>query len=598
MNTKEIASQAVMQSFLNCYLRETNAGEWEENIDGTSINIALPKQGMRCKIHVKYSSPTGRHMFHFPIYYASENGDWLVADYVTLSALLIKELTLSQSANLGNSSDELLSRMIQSYQNIESFIQARQNDVARLYQPNFNFLDAEQALLFGHLIHPTPKSRQGILVEENALYSPELKGQFQLHYFRAHHSIVMEDSNVEKSATNLVKDELSNDPAVSLDIIEKYGGEDGYSLLPIHPLQARWLLKQPYVQALLDNGKLQYLGPIGKLYSATSSLRTVYHPESDFMYKFSLQVKVTNSLRVNLFKELVRGVEVDRLMKTSVGDVQRKFPRFKVLGDPAYLTIKVEGLEESGFEVVIRNNPFKEEKANHTTLIAGLVQDPLPGHSSRLASIINELAEKEGRSTAEISVEWFRSYLDISLRPMLWLYLNSGIALEAHQQNSIVQLKDGYPYTFYYRDNQGYYFCESMKDYLASQLTTIGEVSQTICSDEVADERFRYYLIFNHMFGLINGFGSAGLISETVLLGELKKVLEESLPFNREPSIFLSSLLNHQTLPCKANLLTRLFDMDELVGSLETQSVYVDVKNPLVKEVALDNDTRKTFASI
>ena len=34
-------------------------------------------------------------------------------------------------------------------------------------------------------------------------------------------------------------------------------------------------------------------------------------------------------------------------------------------------------------------------------------------------------------------------------------------------------------------------------------------------------------------------------------------------------------------LPCKANFLTRVHDMDELVGSLETQSVYVNVENPL-----------------
>ncbi|MGG3890717.1 IucA/IucC family protein [Metabacillus fastidiosus] len=580
-----------MQSFLNCYLRETSYGQWEQNEEGMFIYIALPKQGITFKVHVKYSSPTGRHLFHFPIYYASENTDWLVADYVTLTTLLIKELTLSQSSKMDDSSEELISRIIQSCQYIQSFVQARQGDEDQLYQSNFNFLDAEQALLFGHLIHPTPKSRQGILEEENALFSPELKGQFQLHYFRAHHSIVLEDSNVEQSATNLVKRELSLDPTVPLGFIEKYGKEDDYSLLPIHPLQARWLLKQPYVQALIHKGKLEYLGAIGKPFFATSSLRTVYHPESSFMYKFSVQVKVTNSLRINLFKELVRGVEVDRLMESSVGDVQRKFPQFKVLGDPAYLTIKVEGLEESGFEVVIRNNPFREEKSSQATLIAALVQDPLPGHSSRLAAIIKELAAKEGKSIADISVEWFRSYLDISLRPMLWLYLNKGIALEAHQQNSIVQLKDGYPHKFYYRDNQGYYFCDSMKDYLVSQLNTIGEVSQTLCSDTVADERLRYYLIFNHMFGLINGFGSAGLISESLLLKELKRVLEEFVPFNRDPSVFLSSLLTYETLPCKANLLTRLFDMDELVGSLETQSVYVDVENPLVKEVHQDHDT-------
>lgn len=43
----------------------------------------------------------------------------------------------------------------------------------------------------------------------------------------------------------------------------------------------------------------------------------------------------------------------------------------------------------------------------------------------------------------------------------------------------------------------------------------------------------------------------------------------------------VKSMLSQESLPCKANLLTRVHDMDELVGSLETQSVYVDVTNPL-----------------
>ncbi|GAA3331873.1 hypothetical protein GCM10020331_090140 [Ectobacillus funiculus] len=44
----------------------------------------------------------------------------------------------------------------------------------------------------------------------------------------------------------------------------------------------------------------------------------------------------------------------------------------------------------------------------------------------------------------------------------------------------------------------------------------------------------------------------------------------------------LESLLNEQELPCKANLLTRVHNMDELVGSLASQSVYVHVPNPIV----------------
>jgi siderophore synthetase component len=40
-------------------------------------------------------------------------------------------------------------------------------------------------------------------------------------------------------------------------------------------------------------------------------------------------------------------------------------------------------------------------------------------------------------------------------------------------------------------------------------------------------------------------------------------------------------MLDAPTLRCKANLLTRVAGLDELVGPLETQSVYVPIPNPL-----------------
>lgn len=66
--------------------------------------------------------------------------------------------------------------------------------------------------------------------------------------------------------------------------------------------------------------------------------------------------------------------------------------------------------------------------------------------------------------------------MNISLKPMVWMYLQYGVALEAHQQNSVVQLKDGYPVKYYFRDNQGFYFCNSMKEMLNNELAGIENV--------------------------------------------------------------------------------------------------------------------------
>ena len=71
----------------------------------------------------------------------------------------------------------------------------------------------------------------------------------------------------------------------------------------------------PRSRALLDAGLLHDLGPHGDPWHPTSSVRTVYRPGAPAMLKLSLGVRITNSRRENLRKELVRGVEVHRLLR-------------------------------------------------------------------------------------------------------------------------------------------------------------------------------------------------------------------------------------------------------------------------------------------
>lgn len=588
---QQIAEHTTLSNFLNCYLRETGNGNRlsvqsllsetaKEVLTPTSvsevIHCTLSQQGIDLFVGLRYWSPTGRHLFHFPMYYQVAGEKLLTLDYVTLATLITKELTLLQGSD--GQQGELILRVIQSYQCLEQFIQARQADSDRLYALNQSFIETEQSLVFGHHLHPTPKSRQGFTEEEVGMYSPELNGQFPLHYFRAHHSIVKEQSALAQTATAMIKAELRSDPELSDEFKRTYCHEDDYTLIPVHPWQARSLRHQPTVQKLLQQGLLTDLGQQGKPFFPTSSIRTVYHPESSFMLKLSLNVKITNSVRGNLYKELERGVEITRLLDSVIGEeLQANYPNFEIIRDPAYLTIPLDE-QESGFATVIRANPFPEE--TNATCIIALCQDALTDHGSRLAQIIHWLAQKEQRSTSQVSQDWFARYLQISLDPILWLYFTHGIAVEAHQQNSVLQLEEGYPERFFYRDNQGYYYRRSFHEDLEQILPGIAEKSQTVCPDEVIDERLTYYLFINNLFGLINAFGVAGLIDERLLLQQLKTALDRFKTVNTGESKLLENLRKLK-LRGKANLLTRFHDMDELVGSVATQSVYVEIDNPL-----------------
>jgi len=231
--------------------------------------------------------------------------------------------------------------------------------------------------------------------------------------------------------------------------------------------------------------------------------------------------------------------------------------------------------------VIIRENPYTADAAVDATCVAGLVAEQ-PHGPSRLASVVGCLARDS--SVDDVAAEWLGRYLDVVIGPVLWLYSTYGLALEAHQQNTVVLLDDaGWPTGACYRDNQGYYYAAKRLGELERFLPGIGARSDTTVPDDVVDERLGYYLGINNLFGLIGAFGSQGLADETRLLAVARdrlRALAERLDPVPET---LRALLENRILRGKANLLTRLHGMDELVGPVATQSVYVPIANPLVE---------------
>ncbi|MFK0106804.1 IucA/IucC family protein [Streptomyces sp. NPDC091217] len=451
------------------------------------------------------------------------------------------------------------------------------------------FLAAEQALLLGHPFHPTPKSREGLTESEARLYSPELRGSFPLHWMAVASSLLVTDSAWTERGR----------PVPAPHLMARLAGTalplpDGCAAaLPLHPWQAREVRHREETAALLDAGLLRDLGPLGAPWHPTSSVRTVHRTGAPAMLKLSLGLRITNSRRENLRKELHRGVEVHRLLRTGLAKHwQSAHPGFDIVRDPAWLAVDGEdGRPVPGLDVVIRHNPFTP--ADDASCVAGLVATrPLdapgangrPGtYRSRLAQVVARLAERTGRPVGAVSAEWFLRYLEQVVRPVLWLDGEAGIALEAHQQNTLLLLDaDGWPAGGRYRDNQGYYFRESRRADLDARLPGIGEQSDTFVSDEVTDERFAYYLGINNVLGLIGAFGSQRLADERLLLAAFRRFLTDvAAGPARLRSPLPGRLLDSPVLRCKANLLTRLHGLDELVGPVDTQSVYVTIANPL-----------------
>jgi siderophore synthetase component len=289
-------------------------------------------------------------------------------------------------------------------------------------------------------------------------------------------------------------------------------------------------------------------------------------------------------------------VEVHRLLRGGLSKQwQSAHPGFDIVRDPAWLAVNApDGTPLTGLDVMIRHNPFGP--TDDAGCVAGLVSprpharpgarsgsEDRPVMRSRLAEIVTRLAGRTSRPRGAVAAEWFLRYLEHVVRPVLWLDSEAGIALEAHQQNTLLLLDpEGWPTGGRYRDNQGYYFRASRRAELDARLPGIGEHSDTFVSDEVTDERFAYYLAINNVLGLIGAFGSQHLADEQLLLAAFRRFLTDvAYGPARLRTPLPAHLLDSPVLRCKANLLTRLHGLDELVGPVDTQSVYVTLANPL-----------------
>nr|WP_249417045.1 IucA/IucC family protein [Streptomyces sp. TS71-3] len=603
------AQAAGIENLLRCWVRENDLSAPGH----PTLRIPLDADGTALLVPVHYWSPTGWHRFGLPVLEGTPDGA-PPPDAPTLAALLVRAAVRSSTPPDGPLADggDLVARVSDSVRRTAAFLAEGRRHAEG--EPDL-FLAAEQSLVLGHPLHPTPKSREGLTDDEARRYSPELRGSFPVHWLAVDRSLLAQDSAWTERGRVIPAERLT----------QRLAGDGlalpaGCAALPLHPWQIRDVLDRPAVSALVDAGLLVPLGAHGEAWFPTSSVRTVYRPGAPAMLKLSLGLRITNSRRENLRKELLRGVEVHRLLRSGLdARWQAAHPGFGIVRDPAWLAVDgTDGLPLPGLDVMIRHNPFGP--GDDASCVAGLVSPrPAPASSagcraahagvprqagsgapgayagqehgnasatamrSRLAEIVTRLAHHTGRPRHAVATEWFLRYLEQVVRPVLWLDSEAGIALEAHQQNTLVLLDpDGWPIGGRYRDNQGYYFRASRRAELDRRLPGIGTRSDTFVSDDVTDERFAYYLGINNVLGLIGAFGSQRLADETVLLAAFRRFLQQAASGpGKLRSPLPGRLLDSPVLRCKANLLTRLHGLDELVGPVDTQSVYATLSNPL-----------------
>lgn len=584
---KQCADRIALQHLINAYHRETGRGcvVFADSQTTAQLRLSgglpilwlcLTPLNLSLAAPLAYVSTVGAHRL------ADLPGAWIEHRWQHLKPAALASLLLEDLSSLGGpdaDTGQVLARWLRSRETLAELLDYRAADLDSLNRPEQSFIESEQALIVGHALHPTPKSREGFVGDDMLRFSPEARGQFPLHFWLVEPGSVVQGyagisggaATSDKLRAALLQSERLDDATVAL--LSRHAD---WQLVPFHPWQARYLMGQPLWRELADAGLAVNLGEIGWTVTPTTSVRTLAG-EAPWMFKPSLSVAITNSVRVNKPRECLRGQLSCQLWQGSFGErLRREFPTLRALNDPGWIALTVNGQIVEETICILRDNPFAQRQ--QITCMASLCQDHPLRPESRLGRLLDTLVEREGAPPEGVAVAWFERFLDVAVLPMFGVYARYGMVFEAHQQNTLIELEDCWPARFWLRDNQGFYYVE---EYAAEVLELIPELAgaaDSVGPEAFVQDRFIYYFICNTVFGLVAALGASGYATEPQLLERFQHFLQAHRAVSPR---LIDTLLSAPDLPFKANLLTRLHDIDELQAPLEAQSVYVRIDNPL-----------------
>lgn len=546
------------------------------------LAIPLRATGLTGYIALQHRSQAGRHRFCAPILLGKDPQSARPIDLLTLASLILHDPEIVGEVS-ATARAKFLSRLQDSQESLSDALDYRRGDLERIFTQPLSFVEAEQALLLGHPVHPTPKSHDELSRDEVRALTPEFAAAFPLRWMLVHLHRLDAGGTEDLPLRQALKDLIASDSAFPRQTLTLIENAPAHLPMPMHPWQAEYLLSQPEIKAMVANGDLIDLGEVGSPFRPTSSVRTLHGEHADFMLKFSLSVRLTNSVRVLLPKEWERGKQVHQIFATPLWqEISERFPSFRILSEPVHMALKdSQGATIRESAVLFRQNPFKGEAAAHTEVLATLCQDHPEGGNSRITELLLRIAAREGLAPEAAARRWFKQFLKVVIEPFLQINADYGLLFGAHQQNTVLELQDDYPLRVYYRDCQGTGHSDSAHDVLKAFLPSIGGEAQNTVADELGHRLYGYYLIVNNLFNLIASIAQGGSTDEAELFSVLRafllKLREDGL---RDPR-FVTKLIEEETIWSKGNFLTCLRDINESHEGQDQLAVYVPMANPI-----------------
>lgn len=553
-------------AFFNSFLMESSIHTLISFEDENAFSISLGEEELI--VPISYYSRLGRHSY---------TGSFYLRAGEMIERIPFERAVQKLLNTLSDSSHDLYERVFESLDNINEILSVRIKELGKICENTPDFITSEQALFAGHAFHPAPKSRVGFSLQDAQVYSPEAKSSFPLKWFFIREELIYDKHSKEFTDTIWIFDLFKSESNQEVPV--------GYIPFPFHPWQAIRLLQGKEFQNYLKESKIIEAAATASEWKATSSLRSLFRENSKYMLKFSMDVKLTNSVRHMLLHELERGLQVEEIMNTKQG---KKFlsenPTLDIMYEPAFMALKDEnGTPLKETFVMARVNEFSLKDASHY-MLAFLTQDhPASGRSFIQNEIMKYSVSVTGKDIREAAKAWINGFLHNAIKPFLLAQANYGLLLGAHQQNMIVAIKDHYPVGVTFRDCHGIGFSPLGFETFGHDVSSINTNNGNILDEETGNYLFSYYLIINSLFNVISSIGKYNFVSEDMLISETRKFFRSLLESGVKDPSCLQYLLDSPVLKHKGNFFCSLKSINENTTT-NPLSIYTEIQNPFYQQ--------------
>ncbi|MBT2769565.1 siderophore synthetase [Staphylococcus warneri] len=426
---------------------------------------------------------------------------------------------------------------------------------------------SESLVLEGHPTHPLTKTKLPLTLEEIRCYAPEFEKIIPLHIMlvSASHMMTTSMENDEQYIVNQIIPELKDKLQSFLKPLDLE--INNYRAIFVHPWQYDHVIGERFKTWISD--KILIPTPFTVESKATLSFRTMELLHHPFHIKLPVNVQATSAVRTVSTVTTVDGPKLSYALQ----EMLNIYPELKVAAEPFGEYVDVDADLARQLACIVREKPVLTQEGS-TIVSASLVnRNPVDDDvivDNYIKWINNEL-------TTESIEQFIRQYTSTLVRPLIAYIQDYGIALEAHMQNTIVNLGPNYQINFLVRDLGG-----SRIDLqtLKQKLPDVEITNESLIADsiEAVIGKFQHAVVQNQLAELIHHFNQYDMVNEETLFKIVQQEIEAAIDANKNHAQALHRVLFGPTISVKALLSMRM--ENKVKKYLNTE-----LENPIKKEV-------------